>query len=182
MKIIPTKLSGVLLIEPQLFQDERGYFTEFFQEKRYQEQGISTQFVQDNFSHSRQNVIRGLHYQIEHPQAKLIYVIRGCVLDVIVDIRRNSPTFGQHITIELDDKLHRQVFIPQGFAHGFCVLSSHADFIYKCSDYYYPSAERGILWNDPNLQIPWPIKNPILSAKDAMHLPLKNIPIEHLPT
>jgi len=181
MKIIATALSGVLIIEPSVFSDERGYFLELFQAERYEAEGIPAHFVQDNFSHSRQHVIRGLHYQIEHPQGKLVYVASGRVLDVIVDIRADSPTFGQSISIELDDQLHRQVYIPAGCAHGFCVLSSQADFIYKCTDYYHPPSDRGIRWNDPDLAIDWPVDSPILSAKDANLPLLKNIPLEQLP-
>lgn len=174
MKITTTKLAGVLIIEPRIFPDSRGYFFESFQAERYQEQGIPA-FVQDNFSRSNQNVMRGLHYQLEHPQGKLIFVARGKVLDVIVDIRKNSPTFGQFIAIELDDQMHRQVYIPPGFAHGFCVISQEAECIYKCTDYYHPPSERGILWNDPDLQIPWPVKNPIVATKDETLPQLKNI-------
>jgi len=179
MKITTTKLAGVLIIEPRIFHDSRGYFFESFQALRYQEQGIPA-FVQDNFSRSNQNVIRGLHYQLEHPQGKLIFVARGKILDVMVDIRKNSPTFGHSMTVELDDQLHRQVYIPIGFAHGFCVISPQADVIYKCTDYYHPPAERGILWSDPDLQIPWPINNPIVAPKDELFPLLKNIPDKEL--
>lgn len=182
MKLIETALPGVLIIELRAFQDTRGYFFEIFQTERYQQAGLLTQFVQDNFSRSNHQVIRGLHYQLKRPQGKLVCVTQGHVLDVVVDVRVGSATFGKAITVELSDQNFRQLYIPPGFAHGFCVLSEHADFIYKCTDYYYPAGERGILWNDPDLQIPWPIKDPILSDKDKELLPLKAIPKDQLPT
>lgn len=181
MNIIPTELPGVLMIELSVFKDPRGYFFEMFQAKRYQQHGLPTQFVQDNFSRSSKNVLRGLHYQLERPQGKLVCVTHGHVLDVIVDVRLGSSTFGKAMTIELSDQNFRQVYIPPGFAHGFCVLSEWADFVYKCTDYYYPAGERGILWNDPDLQISWPVKHPILSEKDAMFPHLKEIASDQLP-
>jgi dTDP-4-dehydrorhamnose 3,5-epimerase len=181
MHIISTQLPDVLIIEPQIFHDARGAFFEVFQAERYQQQGVPAQFVQDNFSHSNKNVVRGLHYQLEHPQGKLVCVTNGHVLDVIVDIRLGSPTFGQAITIELSDKNLRQVYIPPGFAHGFCVLSERADFLYKCTDYYYPASERGIYWNDPDLKIAWPVRDPILSEKDAVFPCLKDVSEDQLP-
>jgi len=181
MKISKTELSGVLIIEPSVFPDGRGFFYESFHTNRYVEKGIPSQFVQENFSHSIKNVIRGLHYQLERPQGKLIVVSTGCILDVIVDIRRNSPTFGKSITIELSSEIPRQVYIPPGFAHGFCVLSENANVMYKCSDYYHPASERGIFWNDPSLNIAWPTKKPILSPKDAIYPLLKDISYDQLP-
>jgi dTDP-4-dehydrorhamnose 3,5-epimerase len=181
MKILKTKLDGVLIIEPTVFPDGRGYFYESFHETRYVETGIPSQFVQDNFSHSVKDVIRGLHYQLERPQGKLILVSTGRILDVIVDIRRHSKTFGKSLTIELSAENPRQVYIPPGFAHGFCVLSENANVTYKCSDYYHPASERGILWNDPSLNIPWPTKDPILSPKDAIYPLLKDVSSDHLP-
>ncbi len=165
MNIIEAPLAGLLIIEPKVFTDNRGYFYENFQQKRYAEYGIPP-FVQDNMSRSTCNVIRGLHYQLPHPQGKLVWVTRGHVWDVSVDLRVTSPTFGQWFSITLSDENHTQLYIPPGFAHGFCVLSNVADFHYKCTDYYHPNAERGIIWNDAQLNIPWPVKNPILSAKD----------------
>lgn len=167
MEITETSLSGLLIIQPKILTDERGAFYESFQQNRYQSIGIPS-FVQDNFSHSKKNVIRGLHFQYPHPQGKLVYVTRGHVFDVVVDIRKSSKTFGQWSGIHLDDKKHTQLYIPPGFAHGFCVLSDEADFHYKCTDFYYPGSEHGILWNDETLNISWPIENPVLSAKDKL--------------
>jgi len=181
MNVIETELPGVLIVELRAFKDPRGYFFEIFQTERYQQAGLPVQFVQDNFSRSNQKVIRGLHYQLERPQGKLVCVTQGHVLDVIVDVRFGSATFGKAITVELSDQNFRQLYIPPGFAHGFCVLSERADFIYKCTDYYYPAGERGILWNDPDLQIAWPIEDPILSEKDKELLPLKEIAKDQLP-
>ncbi len=181
MRVVSTELPGVLIIELHAFHDPRGYFFEIFQEERYQQHGIPERFVQDNFSSSSQHVLRGLHYQVEHPQGKLVFVMRGHVLDVIVDVRLGSPTFGKAITIELSDQNLRQVYIPPGFAHGFCVLSEWADFVYKCTDYYHPAGERGIRWNDPDLHIPWPVQDPILSAKDAVLPRLRDIGEDQLP-
>jgi dTDP-4-dehydrorhamnose 3,5-epimerase len=181
MNVLMTELPGVLIIEPRVFPDSRGCFFETFQAERYQQQGIPARFVQDNFSRSTQHVVRGLHYQLEHPQGKLVFVTYGRVLDIVVDVRWDSPTFGKAITIELNDQQARQVYIPPGFAHGFCVLSERADFIYKCTDYYYPAGERGILWNDPDLAIAWPVPEPILSIKDAVYPRLKDIAKDQLP-
>ncbi|HZW70844.1 MAG TPA: dTDP-4-dehydrorhamnose 3,5-epimerase, partial [Hanamia sp.] len=160
--------------------DQRGLFLEVFHIERYHHYRIPAQFVQDNISRSQQGVLRGLHYQIERPQGKLIYVTHGSVFDVVVDVRQNSPTFGRAIWIELNDVNHRQLYIPPGFAHGFCALSETVDFTYKCTDYFHPSSEGGILWNDPDLNIPWPLQNPILSAKDAAFPRLKDIPTNKL--
>jgi dTDP-4-dehydrorhamnose 3,5-epimerase len=171
MQIKEVFLSGVLLIEPRVFSDERGFFYEGFNQGRYEECGIKKTFVQDNISRSHRNVVRGLHYQLIHPQAKLVSVILGKVFDVAVDIRPESPTFGQWFGQILSDENHLQLYIPEGFAHGFCVLSETADFMYKCTDYYYPEGERGIRFDDADLNIDWPIdKNKaIVSSKDLAH-------------
>lgn len=167
MEVRRTSLPEVLLIEPQVFGDARGFFKETYQRERYSESGISVEFVQDNYSRSCQGTLRGLHYQLEHPQGKLVQVIRGEIQDVAVDLRRSSPTFGQHVTVELSESNHRQLYIPPGFAHGFYVLSEVAEFCYKCSDYYHPEHEHTLLWNDPALGIDWKIEGePILSEKD----------------
>lgn len=168
MKVIETALPGVLRIEPRVFGDSRGFFMETYNAARYQEAGIDTTLVQDNHSRSRRGVLRGLHYQLIQPQAKLVRVARGVVFDVVVDIRRGSPHFGQWVGEILDDEKHHQLYIPVGFAHGFCVLSETADFVYKCSDYYHPQSENGIAWDDPAIGIQWPeIDIPwLLSDKD----------------
>jgi dTDP-4-dehydrorhamnose 3,5-epimerase len=181
MNIIKTLLPGVVIIERDVFKDSRGHFIETFQADRYQQHGLPTHFVQDNFSYSYQNVLRGLHYQLQHPQGKLVSVTHGKVLDIIVDIRIDSPTFGKSITVEISDQNCRQVYIPVGFAHGFCVLSEYAGFIYKCTDYYHPDDEHGVCWHDPDLEISLPIDAPILSKKDAVLPRLKNIPENQLP-
>ncbi|MEE4358046.1 MAG: dTDP-4-dehydrorhamnose 3,5-epimerase [Desulfococcaceae bacterium] len=166
MNIIPTSLEGVLIIEPKVFRDQRGFFTETFQEKRYKEAGISRRFVQDNLSYSVRGTLRGLHYQIRRPQAKLVQALSGEIFDVAVDIRPASPAFGKWVGVILSADNHRQLFIPEGFAHGFCVLSETAHFLYKCSDFYAPGDEGGILWSDPQIGIEWPVENPIISEKD----------------
>lgn len=179
MKITEGPLSGLLIIEPKMFMDDRGFFFESFQKQRYQEHGIPS-FVQDNISRSKQGVLRGLHYQLPHPQGKLVYVTRGNIWDVAVDIRKSSPTFGQWYGTYLNDENHRQLYIPPGFAHGFCVLSAEADFHYKCTDYYFPGTEHGIAWNDKQLDIPWPVQHPVLSPKDEKHPCLNDVPHEQL--
>lgn len=171
MKIIPTTLKDVLVIEPKVFKDARGFFMEIYHRKRYGKQGIDRPFVQDNLSYSVKGTVRGLHCQIRHPQAKLVYVIAGEIFDVAVDIRKGSPTFGQWTGTYLSDQNKRQLFIPEGFAHGFCAISDAALFAYKCSDYYSPDDELGILWSDPDIAIDWPVEEPIISEKDK-HLPL----------
>lgn len=184
MQVIDTKIPEVKIIEPKVFGDSRGFFYESFQDKRYLESGIKASFVQDNFSRSITGVLRGLHYQLKYPQCKLVTVIRGAVLDVAVDIRVGSPTFGEWVGVVLSDENHRQLFIPAGFAHGFCVLSDVVDFAYKCSDYYHPEDEHGILWNDPEINVLWDLPNeivPVLSAKDLNNKLLKDIPTELLP-
>ena len=168
MKIIPTSIPEVLIIEPNIASDSRGFFFESFNEKEFsQSTGLNVRFVQDNHSQSAKGVLRGLHYQIQQPQGKLVRVVRGAVFDVAVDIRRSSPTFGQWAGAELTEENCRQLWAPIGFAHGFLVLSDRADFLYKTTDYYAPRFERSILWNDPNIGIQWPLnEEPQLSTKD----------------
>lgn len=182
MKVTPTRLKEVLLIEPQVFGDERGFFLETYQNQRYAEAGITATFVQDNISFSQRHILRGLHYQHPQGQAKLVQVLAGEVFDVAVDIRHGSPTFGQWAGATLSSDTRHQLYIPPGFAHGFCVLSATALFMYKCSDYYAPQCEGGICWNDPELDIRWPVATPILSEKDNRHPRLKDIPIQRLPS
>lgn len=175
MNIIRTNIPDVLIIEPQVFGDERGFFLESFNQRTFAEKtGITTQFVQDNHSRSAKNVLRGLHYQIKQPQGKLVRVVIGEVFDVAVDLRKNSSTFGEWSGCLLSAENKRQMWIPAGFAHGFVVLSEIADFLYKTTDYYAPEHERCILWNDPELGIDWHFQEqPILSAKDRQALSLK---------
>ena len=181
MKVVETRLPGVLIIEPKVFGDERGFFQETYHEQRYREMGIKERFVQDNHSRSGKGVLRGLHYQLKHPQGKLVRVTHGEVYDVAVDIRQGSPTFGQwHGTI-LSDENHRQYYVPPGFAHGFLVLSESADFFYKCTDYYYPEDEGAVAWNDPTLAIEWPLTEVSLSKKDSAAPCLADIPTDQLP-
>ena len=167
MKVIETALPGVLIIEPKVFGDARGFFIETFQVERYREIGITQPFVQDNHSRSPHGVLRGLHYQKTRPQGKLVRVSRGAVYDVAVDVDPKSPTFGRYVGVELSDDNHRQIWIPPGYAHGFCVLSALADFEYKCTDLYFPEDEGGVIWNDPDVAIPGPISAPRLSDKDT---------------
>lgn len=181
MNIITTDIEGILIIEPKIFRDERGFFMETWHRDRYAEAGLDVMFVQDNLSFSSRGVLRGLHYQHPEGQGKLVQVLRGEVLDVAVDIRRNSPTFGKTVSCLLSGKTGRQFYVPAGFAHGFCVLSETTLFSYKCTNVYNPQTEGGILWNDPDLAIDWPIAEPILSAKDAANPRLKDIPKEKLP-
>ena len=168
MKITETKLSGVLIIEPKVFGDSRGFFKETFQAERYREAGIEYTFVQDNYSRSQKGVLRGLHFQITKPQGKLVSCPKGAVFDVAVDIDPKSITYGQYVGVELTEENHKQLWVPPGYAHGFCVLSETADFQYKCTDYYDPSDEGGLIWNDPDVAIDWPIADPSLSSKDAL--------------
>jgi dTDP-4-dehydrorhamnose 3,5-epimerase len=172
MKVIETDLPGVLIIEPRVFGDDRGYFFESYQSERYATAGLPARFVQDNHSHSKPGTVRGLHYQLRHPQAKLIRVIRGSIYDVAIDIRRGSPTFGKWVAAELSEQNRRQLFIPAGFAHGFCVPTEKTDVEYKCTDYYAADDQCGIIWNDPALAIPWPVAHALLSEKDELYRPL----------
>ena len=182
LKINKTELDGVLIIELNVFNDQRGYFFETYNQNRYREIGINSNFVQDNLSCSKKGTLRGLHYQHPHDQAKLVQVIQGEVFDVAVDIRRDSPTFGKWIGQYLSAENKKQIFIPEGFAHGFCVLSETALFHYKCSGLYAPECEGGILWSDPDVGIKWPIDSPIISEKDAGFSCLKNIAEDKLPS
>jgi dTDP-4-dehydrorhamnose 3,5-epimerase len=179
MKVVPTELPEVLIIEPQLFGDARGFFLETYQSKRYVEHGVLSQFVQDNLSRSGFGVLRGLHLQYPMPQGKLVSVLRGRVLDVAVDVRVGSPNFGRHVAVELNEDNRRQLWLPRGFAHGFAVLSETADFFYKCDNGYSPADEVAIRWNDPAIGIDWGISSPSLSPRDAMAPSLaeiKNLP------
>lgn len=174
-------MPGVLVIEPKVFGDGRGFFLETFQEERYREAGITKRFVQDNQSHSIKGVLRGLHYQYRNPQAKLVWTNEGEIFDVVVDIRKGSKTFGKWFGIVLSGDDHLQLYIPEGFAHGFCVISDEADFSYKCTDYYNPKAEYGVRWDDPQIGINWPLQNAILSKKDRGYPLLANVPENLLP-
>jgi dTDP-4-dehydrorhamnose 3,5-epimerase len=177
MRKIETSLPGVFLIEPTVFQDQRGFFMETFHEERMRGLGVSHPFVQDNHSRSLRGTLRGLHYQVKHPQAKLCRVVSGEVLDVAVDIRQGSQTFGRWTSAILSEVNKRQIYIPVGFAHGFLTLSESADFLYKCSEFYSPEHDRGILWNDPVLAIDWKLSgDPLVSAKDAALPLLADVP------
>lgn len=181
MKIIETSLPGVLIIEPDVFEDRRGFFMETYHKGRYAGSGVPQSFVQDNLSFSTRGTLRGLHYQVRHAQAKLIQVVTGEIFDVAVDIRSGSPTFGRWVGVVLSEHNRRQIFIPEGFAHGFCVLSSSAHCLYKCSDLYAPDDEGGVLWSDPDIGIEWPVEAPMLSDKDRKYPLLGDIPSERLP-
>lgn len=181
MQIIPSRLAGALIIEPRVFGDARGFFMETWNAARYAEAGIALDFVQDNLSFSRRGVLRGLHFQKPNPQGKLVYVLAGEVFDVAVDIRVGSPTFGQWESVVLSSENRRQFYVPPGFAHGFCVTSETALFAYKCTDLYNPAAEGSVLWDDPDLAIPWPVSDPELSAKDKVGVRLKDFPRDRLP-
>lgn len=174
MKAVATSIPDVLIIEPKVFGDDRGFFFESFNRRVFADLvGRDINFVQDNHSRSAHNVLRGLHYQIQHPQGKLVRVISGKVFDVTVDIRRSSPTFGKHVTVELSAENKRMLWIPEGFAHGFVVISDSAEFLYKTTDYWYPEHERSLKWDDPALQIDWPLNTaPLLSGKDTQGKPL----------
>ncbi|MGQ7845693.1 dTDP-4-dehydrorhamnose 3,5-epimerase [Granulosicoccus sp. 3-233] len=175
MQIIDTALESVKILEPSVFGDDRGFFLESWNRQDFEKSGLPGNFVQDNHSRSSQGVLRGLHYQVRHPQGKLVRVTRGEVFDVAVDMRRNSPQFGQWVGVMLSESNKRQLWVPEGFAHGFYVVSESADFQYKCTDYYHPEFERSLLWDDPAVGIKWPIAagtEPLLAAKDAAGLPL----------
>ncbi len=182
IKPVWTSLPGVIIIETEAFYDNRGFFMETFHQKKYAEIGINSTFVQDNISHSRNGVLRGLHYQLRYPQAKLVYVLSGEIFDVVVDIRKGSPTFGRWEGVNLSSENRRQIYIPEGFAHGFCVLSESADVVYKCTNFYMPGDDFGILWSDPQIKIDWPVKNPVLSDKDRKNALLNMISQDHLPS
>ncbi len=181
MNIITTSLEGVLIIEPMVFKDNRGFFLETYNQNKYQKAGINRCFVQDNLSYSVNGTLRGLHFQIRHPQAKLVQVITGEIFDVAVDIRKGSSTFGKWTGVILSEHNKRQLFIPEGFAHGFCVLSNTAHFLYKCSDFYAPDDEGGIIWSDPNIGIEWPVKDTLISGKDKYYPCLCELLDEQLP-
>lgn len=167
MKFIETSLPGCVIIEPQVFGDSRGFFYESYNESKYRDAGIDRRFVQSNVSRSARGVLRGLHYQWPHPQGKLVSVLEGEVYDVAVDIRRGSPTFGQWTGVMLTAENHRHFWIPEGFAHGFCVVSDYATFSYQCTDLYNAQADGGVRWNDPAIGIDWPVTDPLLSDKDS---------------
>jgi dTDP-4-dehydrorhamnose 3,5-epimerase len=176
-----TSLSGVFLVEPDVFRDHRGFLTETFHHRKYADERIDRVFVQDNHSHSKGGVLRGLHYQLKNAQAKLVYVVTGEIFDVVVDIRQGSPTFGQWVGTILSASNRRQIFAPEGFAHGFCVLSETADVIYKCTEFYAPGDDYGIFWADSTIGIDWPIKHPMLSEKDSQNPKLNEVPRDLLP-
>ena len=177
MKVTPTELPEVLLVEPRVFGDARGFFLETFQAERYATAGIPGHFVQDNLSRSAKGTLRGLHFQEPRAQGKLVLVLHGAVWDVAVDVRRGSPRFGRWVGLELSEENRRQLWIPPGFAHGFCVVSDTADFFYKCTELYAPETERVVRWDDPALGIRWPIAAPLLSAKDRAAPTLADAPV-----
>lgn len=175
MKFLPTELPGVIVVEPDVYSDPRGFFLESFHERKYREGGIDAVFVQDNHSRSVQNTLRGLHAQIAKPQGKLVRVIEGEVFDVAVDIRLGSPHFAKFVATRLSAENFRQLYIPPGFAHGFFVTSPAAQFEYKCTDFYEPGGEVTVAWNDPDIGIPWPVRNPLLSEKDGKGRRLRDL-------
>ena len=181
MNIKETNIPGVLILEPKVFTDDRGYFLETWNSMRYEQAGIPGPFVQDNISFSTKGILRGLHFQYPQSQGKLIQVLLGEVMDIVVDIRVGSPTYGQWISEVLSESNHRQMYIPPGFAHGYCVTSEAAIFSYKCTDFYNPATEHGIIWNDPDIGIEWPVAEPILSKKDAVYPRLEEFQPENLP-
>ncbi|AFE10124.1 dTDP-4-dehydrorhamnose 3,5-epimerase [Corallococcus coralloides DSM 2259] len=177
MKVTPLAIPDVLLIEPKVFGDDRGFFLESFHAKRYADVGVVGPFVQDNLSRSVKGTLRGLHFQEPNAQGKLVQCLAGAVWDVAVDIRKGSPTFGRWVAAELTGENKHQLWVPAGFAHGFCVVSDSADFFYKCTALYSPESERSVAWNDPDLAIPWPVKEPLLSPKDQRAPQLKDAPV-----
>ena len=181
MKITPLEIPGVHLIEPKVWKDDRGFFLETFHAGKYAAAGLTRPLVQANHSHSRRGVLRGLHRQTAYPQGKLIYVVRGAIWDVAVDVRRGSPAFGRWVARELNEDNKAQLYVPEGCLHGFLVLSEEVDVIYQCTDVYHPQGELGVRWDDPKLGVDWPIKQPFLSAKDAVLPLLDEIPAERLP-
>ena len=181
MKVTPTSLPDLLIIEPDVFRDDRGFFTETYHREKYAAAGMTPVFVQDNLSFSVGGTLRGLHYQYPHAQAKLVQVLSGEIYDLALDIRRGSPTFGRWTGIHLSQQNKKQLFIPEGFAHGFCVISESALFSYKCTDFYTPACECGILWCDPDLAVPWPVEHPVISSKDSGYGALKDVPEDRLP-
>ncbi|MCP4177567.1 MAG: dTDP-4-dehydrorhamnose 3,5-epimerase [bacterium] len=175
MKVSKCKLDGILIIEPDVFEDNRGFFLESYNRKKYEDIGIGVEFVQDNHSASTKGTLRGLHYQLNPGQSKLVRASLGEVFDVVVDVRKESPTFGQWESFIITAKNKKQIFIPRGFAHGFCVLSEYAEFLYKCDEYYSPKDERGFLWDDPEINVNWPISKPVLSKRDLSHPLFKDL-------
>lgn len=180
MEFVETDIKDVWLLKPKIYDDERGFFMESYRKQQFEERGFEIDFVQDNLSKSQKRALRGLHYQIEQPQDKLVMVMQGTILDVAVDLRKQSPTFGQYTSHILSDENRHQFFIPKGFAHGFSVLSDTALVYYKCSDYYHPDGERGLSWNDAQLDINWHVENPIISEKDRHQPTLQEIPDKDL--
>ena len=180
MDVISLEIPDVKLIKPRIFPDDRGFFLQTYHEQQYRDAGIDVRFVQDNWSHSSKGVLRGLHYQLKNPQDKLVSVIRGEVFDVAVDIRKDSPTFGKWVGTILSEENRHQLFVPKGFAHGFCVLSDEVDFLYKCSDFYTPGDEYGIRWDDPAVGIDWPMDKVVLADKDRQAPRLKDVLANHL--
>ncbi len=175
VNIQPTRIPDVLLIEPSVHGDHRGFFMETYHQQKLADAGLDVRFVQDNLSRSQRGILRGLHYQIQHPQGKFVSVMRGEIFDVAVDLRRSSPTFGQWVGETLSDANHLTLYVPEGFAHGFCVLSEVADVLYKCTDFYAPEHERTIYWNDPDVGVEWPLDGPpVLSEKDKSGTPFAN--------
>ncbi len=181
MQVSDTELPGVLLVEPKVFGDQRGFFIETFHADRYHEFGIPGPFIQDNHSRSHKGVLRGLHFQLRHAQGKLVRVSQGATYDVAVDIRRGSPTFGRWCGRTLSEDNHHQLYIPPGFAHGFCSLTDTVDFMYKCTDFYHPEDEGGVLATDPDIGIEWPMKDFQLSEKDTRYPRLRDLPADQLP-
>ncbi len=182
MKLLETRLGGVKILAPRVFEDERGFFLESYNERDFAELGIRDRWVQDNHSGSVRNTVRGLHYQVRHPQAKLCRAVRGAVLDVAVDVRWGSPTFGAWTSVVLSAENRVQIYLPVGFAHGFAVLSEVAEVLYKCAEFYAPEDEHGIAWDDPDLHIDWTLTGaPLLSAKDARSPKLRDVPYHRLP-
>ena len=181
MEIKKTSFKGLLIIEPDCFKDKRGFFLETFQTARYRKSGIFDNFIQENQSRSAQGVLRGLHFQVKQPQAQILTVMRGKIFDVVVDLRPKSPTFGKWFGIVLSDMGPRQIYMAEGFAHGFCVLSDWADLHYKVSKFYDPCDEGGLIWNDPDIGIPWPIAKPEVSSRDAAYPKLRDLKVSQLP-
>ncbi len=181
LQVIPQSIPEVKLVIPDVFGDSRGFFQETYKAETYRAAGIGVTFIQDNWSRSVKGTLRGLHYQLPNPQDKLVWVVKGEIYDVAVDVRLGSPTFGKWVAAILSETNHHQFFVPAGFAHGFCVLSDEVDFMYKCSAAYSPKDEKGILWSDPDLAIPWPVSAPILSKRDTGMKPLAAMLSDELP-
>ncbi len=181
MDIERTNIEGILIVRPKFYEDDRGYFTELYSQRGYSPLVSDKESVQFNYSHSSKNVLRGLHYQISRPQGKLVQVLKGKIFDVGVDIRKDSPTFGEHFSLVFGNEDRIQIYFPPGIAHGFCVLSEYADVTYQCTDYYYPDDEGGVLWNDPDLNIKWPIDDPLVSEKDQIFKKLSELDEKEYP-